>query len=104
MISISQRMIKEVEWNHVYTYAGPTQSFDTYSSTIPHLTVTHIKVKGARKTKIEYRAFGRTTDSPSQAVRWYNDEVKKRRNGGRHEAAGSVEQIRKQRAGGGDGR
>ena len=50
--------------------------------------------------KIAYRVKGKgTTDSLSQATRWWNDNEKKLRADGGYVAPGSVDQIRQKRAG-----
>lgn len=82
MRSITAKMLRDAEWLPVYTYvgSGKSASFRVFGCHIPNITIVHdylTKCNNSRKVKISYRVFGRTTDSPIQAVRLYNEEVRK---------------------------
>lgn len=61
---ITIKQLRSASWVKVFEYAGPP-GFVTFSSDIPRLTITH-----------EARP-GRRTDSPSQAVRYWNEIERK---------------------------
>lgn len=96
-MAISTKTLRDADWKQVYQYNGLSMTFATYACVaIPDLTITHHRSSRGRTVKTTYRVFGKTTDSPTQAVRIYNAEQKVRATGGR-EAAGSVEQIKKRK-------
>ena len=70
---------RALKWEVVYQYASRKQAFRIFGNERhPNLVVIHDQ-KGPR-VKISYRAYARKTDSPIQAVRWYNEENRRRRN------------------------
>lgn len=84
---ISNKTLRDAEWKSVYRYIGATTGFETYAcDALPGITITHNKV-GSKRTTTIYRVHGKTTDSPIQAVRLYNEEEKRRAGG--YQAAGS---------------
>lgn len=90
---ISAKIMRDAEWKCVYSYVGSTTSFKTYASdAIPGLTITYDKV-GSKRTKTTYTISGPNywfrTESPSQAVRLYNAQIEKARDG--RPATGSPE-------------
>lgn len=77
---ITIKQLRSASWVKVFEYAGPP-GFSTFSSDIPHLTITHETWPG-RRTGIYYTVKGRRggscrTDSPSQAVRYWNEIERK---------------------------
>lgn len=95
MSAISQRQFRALAWTQVYEYSGHTKSFKTFGCGLPYLTMTHEWQRGKKPMRIYYTVAGRSTDSPTQIVRWYNEEAKARLNGGRRDAPGSVEALRR---------
>lgn len=88
MEQITARALRTVEWKQVYTYESrPGYGFTTYASdALPGLTIT--KDRRGKRLTTSYKFNGRKTDSPTQVVRFYNEEAKKRKGLGRP-AAGS---------------
>lgn len=75
---ITLKQLRAAEWKKVYAYQGEAMAFDTFATdAIPHLTVTHTRRKLGGPVSIAYAARGRRTDSPSQAVRYWNEEERK---------------------------
>lgn len=79
MEQITARALRQAEWKPVYRYNDrPGFSFTTYASDrLPGLTITKEQrgIKRVRTTTI-YKFGNRTTESPTQIVRFWNDYVK----------------------------
>lgn len=72
-MTITVRQLRGANFIQVYSYDGTSTSFVTFAcDAIPGLTLTHEKRKGSKKIVITYQCHGRKTDSPSQAVKFYN--------------------------------
>lgn len=91
MQQITARALRQAEWKPVYKYDSPAPggtSFVTYASDrLPGLTVTK-ETRGSRnrgrfRTNTIYKFGDKRTDSPTQIVRYWNEEAKKRRGDGR---------------------
>lgn len=77
-MTITLRQLRAATFVPVYDYAGRTRGFTVFAAgDMPGLTVTHDRLPGSR-VRITYRVDGRTTDSPSQVVRMWNEKEKKR--------------------------
>ncbi len=87
---LTLKQLRDAEWIEVYRYDGVAMEFSTYAARgVPHLTVTHTRRKGNKKNpvSISYMSRGRMTDSPSQAVRYWNEsecKEKQRENAANH--------------------
>lgn len=90
---ITARQLRTQKWNKIYVYPGFSggTSFEVYSCNIKGITVTHER-RGKGKVKISYRVGKRTTDSPTQAVRWWNENERKAN--GQKAPPGSVSERR----------
>jgi hypothetical protein len=76
-VPITLRQLRSVTWNRVYQYDGGNGiGFTTFACDIERLTVTHDFRRGKR-TRITYMARGQITESPSQAVRLWNQEERR---------------------------
>jgi hypothetical protein len=94
-MALTERALRAANWRQVYRYTGAVVSFITYDCPEwPGLSITK-DMRGAKVVKTTYTIGGSKTDSPAQAVRYYNAETK--RQSGGHEAPGSVEQIKSRR-------
>lgn len=84
---ITLKQLRSASFREVYRYgdASSPASFVIFSSDIYRLTITHDFRRG-KPPKISYMARGRYTDSPSQAVRYWNQEEirEKSENAARH--------------------
>lgn len=70
---ITMRILRQQHWSEVYGYQGVDNQFKVFATDqLQGLTIVHDFKKG-RRTKISYRVAGRTTDSPSVAVKWWNE-------------------------------
>lgn len=75
---ITVRKLQDANWVECYHY-DYTQSgcfFKIFSSDIPHVTVTHDRKIGSKRTMIYYTVHKRRTDSPSEAVKIWNRHEK----------------------------
>ena len=89
MMKINNKTLRDANWRQVYRYTGDKVSFITYAcDTIPGLTITK-DLRGAKVVKTSYTVGGKISDSPTQAVRDYNAEEKRKRGGS--QAPGSAE-------------
>lgn len=102
MEQITARALRTVEWKQVYSYESrPGYGFTTYASDkLPGLTIT--KDRRGKRLSTTYKFNGRKTDSPTQVVRYWNEEAKKRKGIGRP-AAGSPKSAGRPDAGKGTG-
>lgn len=85
---ITLKQLRLASFREVYRYGAPGDptSFVVFSSDIYRLTITHDFRRG-KSTRISYSARGRYTESPSQAVKFWNQEElrkKKNENAARH--------------------
>lgn len=78
-MSLTVKKLQIVEWKKVYDYAYNDKGagFQTYSSEIPNVTITHDRKIGASRTLIYYTVHGKRTDSPAQVCRWWNETAAK---------------------------
>lgn len=76
---ITIKVLRDAAWKHVYRYNGVTLAFTTYASdALPGVTVTHeVTLKPKRRKRTVYTINGQRTDSPTQAVRIYNEQARK---------------------------
>jgi len=93
MDQITGRLLRQQKWSKNYEYKGVSLSFETFSCAIPGISLTHERKTPTSKVKVVYSAFGRRTESPSQLVRIYNEEV--RRQSGFRDATGSAESLKR---------
>lgn len=67
--------LSKADWHLVYQYDYNDHGagFKTFAAKdIPGITITHDRKIGAKTTLIYYTVDKKRTDSPSQAVKWYN--------------------------------
>lgn len=102
---ITIKVLRDAAWKHVYRYNGVTLAFTTYASdALPGVTVTHeVTLKPKRRKRTVYTINGQRTDSPTQAVRIYNEQARKESLGDRHAPAGSPKPTGRPDAGKGTG-
>lgn len=75
--TLTLKRMQSSEWKVVYTYVGSSKSFQVLAcDAILGLTIVHDRVRGV-KIRSTYRINGKSTDSPIQAVRLYNEEARK---------------------------
>lgn len=82
MTPISVKKLRDAEWVLAYAHLAITRSSPSFkiftSSTVPDVSISHTWFPGRNnKVRIEYNFKGRRTDSPTQVVRWYNEEARK---------------------------
>jgi len=81
MQQITARALRQAEWKVVYEYkAGPRGvSFTTYAcDRLPGLTITkEVRMVRRVRTSTIYKFNGKSTDSPTQVVRYWNEAAKK---------------------------
>ncbi len=82
MQQITARVLRQAEWKPVYQYNSTVRggkSFTVYASDrLPGLTITK-EVRGTSRrvrTTTFYKFAGRTTDSPTQVVKYWNEHAK----------------------------
>lgn len=85
MSSISVKHLNDATWREIFDhrYNDKGAGFKTFGCDIPNITITHDRKIGASRTIIYYTVGKRRTDSPSQAVRYWNEQEKARRPGSR---------------------
>lgn len=93
MPSISVKRLNDAAWREIfgYRYNDKGAGFKTFGCDIPNITITHDRKIGASRTIIYYTVGKRRTDSPSQAVKWWNENDKKGRIAARQPGNGSPE-------------
>lgn len=71
---LTLKSLGELPWTQIYFYEREDQRvwFKTFDSGKKGLTITHNKRLGVKQVQIYYTVHGRKTDSPSQAIKWYN--------------------------------
>lgn len=75
MKPITRRLMNAGDWRQVYQYDGSSLSFTIYAcDQFPGMTIAYER-RGAGKVKTFYTVFGKRTDSPTQAVRLWNQRV-----------------------------
>ena len=80
MKQISQKTLRDATWQCVYTYSGKTLSFVIFAcDALPGITIAHERTKGYAKAKTVYTVNKKRTESPSQAVKLWNEQARKLR-------------------------
>lgn len=86
-MSLTIKQFRTFKWDLVFSYGDTNKGFKVYGCGVKDITITHDYKKG-KVAKITYRVAKRTTESPTQAVKFYNAVQR-----GRTQAPGSPESI-----------
>lgn len=74
---LSMSAFRALQWKEVYHYEGQNVSFKVFGCDLEGLVIVH---DAKPRKKVTYRACGKSTDSPSQAVKIYNQGIRQRAN------------------------